>query len=184
MNSFEIVNGFKQYSELVDCLPEKARVVDLFIGGKAAYRNDEGDWIPKTLFETTSADVLNQTIDDCSQFIHPEQGLLKLHMSYLADQNHLTYWPFSQLVSKAPHLNTLIIEFMQSTTAENRSTLMNFCREICQTTDSLQTLHFELTCSSDEDGCQFWSALANDDDCLKATLQNLTVKDEFEWFIG
>ena len=65
-----------------------------------------------------------------------------MHMSYWGDQNELTYWPFSQLVSKATHLHTLIMEGLCETTAENRSTVMHFCREVCFDTDSLHTLRF------------------------------------------
>ena len=59
---------------------------------------------------------------------------------------------------------------------------MNFCREICFNTDSLHTLEFRETWSSGDDSDQFWSVLADDDYCLNATLQNLTISYEYAWF--
>ena len=96
MNGVEVLSGFKVYSDIKECLPKSACVTDLFIGGD--FRDE---------FKTTSADVLNQTIDDCSRLIHDKCGLMSFHMSRFADKNQLTYWPFSQIVSKALHLRTL-----------------------------------------------------------------------------
>ena len=59
---------------------------------------------------------------------------------------------------------------------------MQFCREICQTSDCLHTLHFDWTGSSFSDGEQFWSTLADDNESLVATLQNLTIDEEGNWF--
>ena len=59
---------------------------------------------------------------------------------------------------------------------------MQFCREICQNSDSLNTLHFEDTGFSGEDCDQFWSALADDDLCLDAKLIKLTIAREYDCF--
>ena len=166
MNTSTIVDGFMAYANLSYSMPKNPKVIDLFIGN----------------LETTSADVVNQVIEDCSNWIHKELGLQTFHMSGFCDQNELTYWPFSQIVSKSPHLHTLRIEYLVTTVVNNICTVMQFCREICQTSDSLHTLHFQRTCSSLSDGEQFWSALADDKDSLKATLQNLTINYECNWW--
>ena len=59
---------------------------------------------------------------------------------------------------------------------------MGFCREVCFNTDSLHTLHLEYTFSTAEDSDEFWSVLADDEFCLNATLQSLTISDEKAWF--
>ena len=111
-----MVNGFMAYDNLKHSMPKHPRVIDFFIGGG---------------FKTTSANVANQVIEDCCSKIHEEIGLQTFHMSQFYDQNKLTYCPFSQIVSKSPHLNTLRIGYLFCTTDVNRSTVMRFCREIC-----------------------------------------------------
>ena len=125
--------------------------------------------------------MVNQTIDDCSRVIEERSGLQSFEMNRFADQNELTYWPFGQIVSKSPHLHTLKIVYMK-TTPENSSTIMQFCREICHNSDSLSTLHLVDVGSSAEDGDQFWSSLADDDQCLNGALQELVIVLESEWF--
>ena len=94
MNGVEVHHGFKVYADLNKILPKIGAVVtDLYIEG----------------LQTSSADVVNQTIDDCSRLIHEQAGLQSLHISRFADQNQLTYWPFSQIAAKAQHLHTLKI---------------------------------------------------------------------------
>ena len=61
---------------------------------------------------------------------------------------------------------------------------MRCCREICYNSDSLHTLVFDRTRFSVDDSDQFWSVLADDDFCLNATLQNLTISWEEAWFKG
>ena len=56
MNGVEVLSGFKVYADLNKYLPKITAVVtDLYIGDD---------------FETSSVDVVNQTIDDCSRLIH------------------------------------------------------------------------------------------------------------------
>ena len=55
MNDSEVVHGFTKYSQVHHSLPKTSNVIDLEIGE----------------LETTSADVLNQVIDDCGRFIDP-----------------------------------------------------------------------------------------------------------------
>ena len=61
---------------------------------------------------------------------------------------------------------------------------MRFCREVCFNSDSIHTLKFEYTCSSAEDGDDFWSTLADDEFCLNGTLQKLEISVEEAWFEG
>ena len=59
--------------------------------------------------------------------------------------------------------------------------LLNFAGEVCLYSDSLETLHFEMTRSIAEDGAKFWETLENANDSIK-TLQNLIIKWEKRWF--
>ena len=101
-------------------------------------------------------------------------------MTWFNDLNQLTSWPFNQIVSKSPHLQELKIRNLV-TTQENIGIIIDFCSEICQASDSLRTLDFYRSSSSPEDGNRFLSTLADDDDCINGTLEELYIFNE-SWF--
>ena len=89
-------------------------------------------------------------------------------------------WPFSQITAQSHHLRMLKIRFLDNTTDDNRSLIMEFCGEVATTSCTLNTLHFELIGSSQSEGEQFWSTLANDDEFTSLT--HLTIEYEKSWF--
>ena len=111
----KVLDGFISYEQFKAELPKQALLTDLLI----------------QRFSSTSADVVNQMFDDCSRIIHEVRGLEKIEIRFFRDKNQLQAWPLAKITSKALLLHTLKISHLYGTTAENRSTIMDFCTEVC-----------------------------------------------------
>ena len=86
-----------------------------------------------------------------------------------------------QLVLKTHHLKSLKLSMLGSTTADNRSQLLEFAAQAVNSSKCLNSLHIESTYSSETDGEKFMKAIADDRiNCL----HSLTIVDEKNWFEG
>ena len=61
------------------------------------------------MFACSSSEVLNTLFEDIGRTVDEVQGLKKLAIEMLMDQNTLEEWPLSQLVLKSQNLEYLKI---------------------------------------------------------------------------
>ena len=98
------------------------------------------DVVISNRFTTSSTNVVSTLFDDIASNIEEEKGLKSLLIYQFQDQNTLESWPLSQLVAKAPFLVCLDVRSLDKTTADNRSTILNFISEAASFSSCLQKL--------------------------------------------
>ena len=90
-------------------------------------------------------------------------------------------WPFSQLVVKAPNINTLKMIGLGGTIPHNVSLFMCLVGELCSQSDScLETLQLKFTGSTAEDGAKLWQTLS--EASTIASLKEINIASEKPWF--